>query len=157
MNAAKPPNTRKLFGQIAKELGFQGSGVTRYIEFPTYYLLVNHQGSVYGKCFYVNVAIYYKELLDKPLEDKDITDTFKVHSAVWPHVTFRIEGCPTVPADLQEHFDHLVKVDRMDDLKEILRDALQKMLAFMRENHDRKTIRRLNDAKQFPAMLLKEV
>ncbi len=157
MSTTKQPTTNKVFGDVAKELGFNGNGVNRFIEYPTYYLIVNHQKSAYSKLFYVNVGIFYKELLSRPLDEKDIADTFKKSASVWPHVNFRIERCPTMPADLADRMECCVKEERMDDLKEILRDAVQRLLAFMEKNHDRKTIRKLSDEKQLAAIVVKEV
>ena len=150
--------TNKVFGIVAKELGFNGSGITRFIEYPTYYLLINHQKSAYSKSFYLNVGIVDKELLSQHLDGEDIAGAFKARDPTAPiHVDFRIERCPTMPVDLAASMECCVTEERMADLKEILCDALQRLMAFMEKNHDRKTIRKLSDAKQLSAMLLKEV
>jgi hypothetical protein len=163
MNAEKKTlMTGKIFGQVAKELGFQGRGVTRYLEYPTYYLLVNHQKSAYSKRCYINVKIVYKELSEKSFSDEDLQNAFKIYSPVPGHVTTRIECfmpdyLPEYKNDLQKLMDACVDDGKMDELKCLLKDALCKVIAFVEKNHDRKTIRKLNDERKFSAMLYKEV
>jgi len=159
MNAEKKTlTTGKIFGQVAKEIGFQGRGVTSYLEYPTFYLLVNHQKSSYSKRFYVNVVIVYKEFLEKNLSDEDLQNAFKTYSPVPWHVSARIEDfMPEHKRELQEILDACVAGEKTDELRDILKDGLREVIAFVEKNHDRKTIRRLNDEKNFFATILKEV
>jgi hypothetical protein len=159
MNAEKKTlTTGKIFGQVAKEVGFQGRGVTRYLEYPTYYLLVNHQKSAYGKMFYINVMIVYKELSEKSFSDEDLQNAFKNFSPVPWHVDFRIERCmPEHKKGLKELMDACVRDEKMDELKCLLKDALCEVIAFVEKNHDRKTIRKLYDERKLSASILKEV
>jgi len=149
--------TGKIFGEVAKSHGFQGTGGTRYIEYPTYYLVLNHQKSSYGKSFYINVALIYKELSDKNFDVENFLKINKKYSSLDYHVHFRIERCPTVNRDLQNLFDTYVKEDRVADLQEPLSEAVGKMIDFLKENHDRKTIRELSDNKKLSALVAKEV
>jgi hypothetical protein len=52
MTNPKSLTTGKVFQKVAKELGFLGTGVTRYKEYDDYYLFINHQKSRFGKNFY---------------------------------------------------------------------------------------------------------
>lgn len=149
--------TGKVFGQAAKDEGFKGSGGTRFIEYSDYWLLINHQKSAYSPYFYINVGLFYKEILVRPLSDDDVKSAFKSSAPVWPHVSFRVENCPGMPDNLVNLIDRCVEQDESDKLAELIRDTLLRLLSFMEKNHDRHIIRKLNDAKKFPAMLLKEV
>jgi hypothetical protein len=157
MNAEKKTlTTGKIFGQVAKEVGFQGRGVTRYLEYPTYYLLVNHQG--YNKMFYINVLIVYKELSEKSFSDEDLQNAFKNAKIVPWHVGFRIERCmPEHKKGLIALMDVCVRDGKMDELKCLLKDALCELIAFVEKNHDRKTIRKLYNERKLSALILKEV
>lgn len=157
MSMEEALSTAKVFGEIAKGFGFQGAGATRFIEYPNYWLLVNHQKSTHNNFFYVNVGLYFKEMLRSPLEQQDIKDAFKAQGGVDIHVQWRVERTPGMPPDLVERINRSVDGERTDDLRLVLSEAFKHLLAFLAQNHDRHTIRKLNDAKQFPAILLKEV
>ena len=154
----KSKTSNKLFSEIADELALSGSGMTRFIECPTYYLLINHQKSVYSKCFYINVGLIYKELLDRNFTADDIGGAFNIKNPTAPvHVVFRIGRFPSAPPDLEREFDRLIAEGAMSELKEILMDALKRLLVFIGDNHDRKTIRKLYDEKKLSAGIRKEV
>jgi len=160
MNAEKKPlTTGKIFGKVAKEMGLQGRGVTRYREYPTYYLLVNHQKSSYSKRFYINVVIVYKELLERLPNEEELQNAFRTNKTVPWHVNARIEDfMPKHEGkELIEMLDACVDDEKLDELGDILKDGLRKVFAFLEKNHDRKTIRRLNDEKKFFAIIRKEV
>jgi len=121
----------KVFGQAAKDGSFKGSGGTRFIEYSDYWLLINHQKSAYNPCFYINVGLFYKELLMHPLNDEDIESAFKSSAPVWPHVSFRVENCPGMPDNLLKLIDRCVEQEASDKLAEVLRDTLFRLLSFM--------------------------
>lgn len=154
MNTKPPPKPKKVFGDVARDLGFSGKGDTRYIEYPSHYVAINFQRSVYGKSFYVNVAILYKELLQNSLTEAEIAEIIK---SGFPHVGFRLESCPGNPPDLQDQMDRCVSEEQMNDLPSLLREATKQVVSFLNQNYDRKTIRRLTEAKQLNALVLKEV
>ena len=132
--------------------------MTRFIEFPACYLLINHQKSAYNKCFYINVGLIYKEMLDKKLVADDLAGAFNINNPPAPiHVSFRLDCFPSAPPDLQEKFDRLIAEGAMCELKALLLDALQRLLIFIDNHHDRKTIRKLYDEKKLSALILKEV
>lgn len=154
MKARTPPKPKKVFGDLANDFGFSGKGDTRYMEYPTHYVAINFQRSVYGKSFYVNVAILYKELLQNPVTETEIAEIVK---SGFPHVGFRFEQCPGNQRDLQEQLDKCVSEERMDDLAVLLRNATKQVVSFLEQNYDRETIRRLRETKQLNALVLKEV
>jgi hypothetical protein len=153
----KNMTTNKVFGEVAKELNFYGSGLTRYIVFSSYYLLINHQKSSYSKCFYVNIGLIYKDILDNSLSDYEILGAYKVKEPTAPiHVDFRIECFPLAPSGLQEKLDYLTRSGKMDELKSLLLKVFRKLIIFVEENYDRKNIRKLQDERKLSAMVMKE-
>jgi hypothetical protein len=147
----------KIFGHVTKEAGFRGRGATRYYEYPTYYLLINKKPSQ-RKRFHINIAMVYKELSRKTFSGEELQNAFKDPSPVPRHVDAKIEHfMPESKKGLQEIMDACVDDERMDDLKEVIRDALRKVIAFVEKNNDRKTIRKLHNEKKFPARIHKSV
>jgi hypothetical protein len=148
-------STGAIFGKMAKELGFQGSGVTRYKEYADCYLIVNHQKSAYNRHFYVNVVISYKELLGKQLCEEDFKNLYK--SCDW-HVDFRIGRCPGMVEKYAELSNLYVDNEDSEALALLIKQALSRLLDFMDRGHDRKTIRQMKESKQFTQVCLwKEV
>jgi hypothetical protein len=148
-------STGAIFGKMAKECGFLGSGVTRYREYPDCWLVINHQKSVYNRRFYVNVVITYKEILDKELNDNDFKNMYK--ACPW-HVDFRIEGCPGMVKRYTELSNLYVKNEDADALALLIKESLSRLLDFMDKGHGRKTIRQMNESRQFTHVSLwKEV
>ena len=153
----KKIQTGKIFGKAAKETGFKGSGVTRYIEFPNYWLIVNHQKSFYSIHFYVNVGLIYKELVNNTITEDVLKNAFKGKTTVFPHVTFRIEHCPGIPDDLTVQIGHAVENGQEEILENVLKEALTKLLTFMKKNYSRQDIRKMYEEKKLSALILKEV
>ncbi|MBV6288839.1 DUF4304 domain-containing protein [Pseudomonas aegrilactucae] len=155
---SKVLTTNKVFSSAATEVGFLGSGSTRYIEYPDFFLLLNHQKSSYSKAFYVNVGIIYKELMGGSPSIEEVCSAFNFRdSKLSVHVDFRLEGFPDAPVKLQKTFDDLVVNGDMGELKRLLIDVFSRLIEFVGKNHDRATIRRLRDEKKLSAMVLKEV
>lgn len=152
-------NTGKIFGAAAKDAGFLGNTVTRYRDHDKFLLVINHQKSAFGRRFYLNVGLYFREMLDEPLDETAIRGAFKVHTTTpLPHVSWRIEMTPGMPADVtQEHLDSLVVQNDVDQLRKTLSLALGALLTFVAAHADRKALRQLSDARLFNAMILKEV
>jgi len=152
-------NTGKIFGAAAKDAGFLGNTVTRYRDHDKFLLVINHQKSAFGRNFYLNVGLYFHEMLEEPLGETAMEGAFKVHTpAPHPHVSWRIENTPGMPAAVtQEHLDSLVVQNDTDDLRRTLGLALGVLLAFVDAHADRKALRQLTDARLFNAMILKEV
>ena len=154
----KIKTSNKLFTEIADELAFSGKGATRFIEFSSYYLLINHQKSTYNKCFYINIGLIYKEILGRSLTAEDIVGAFSVKSPTIPiHVSFRLNRFPSAPPDLQEKLDKLIMNDSILELKNLLLDVFKRLLTFIKNSHDRRTIRKLYEEKKLSASILKEV
>lgn len=155
---SKVLTTNKVFSSAAVEVGFLGAGNTRYIEYPDFFILINHQKSSYSKVFYINVGIIYKELLAESPSVQDVCSSFNFRDSKLPvHVGFRVERFPGAPGSLQKTFDDLVANGSMDELKVLLIDVFSRLIEFVEKNHDRATIRRLRDEKKLSAMVLKEV
>ncbi len=150
-------STGKVFGQAAVAAGFQGAGVTRFIELTDLWLVINHQKSSYSKLFYVNVGIFYKELLAGDFREPEMKMVFKKGASVWPHVDFRMGGCPGVRGDFQAEVDKCVAERDAPRLEGILFDAFSGITEFVEKSGDRKSIRRLVTEKKLAAMVLKEV
>ncbi|WP_175045606.1 DUF4304 domain-containing protein [Burkholderia lata] len=150
-------STGKVFGQAAKVAGFHGAGATRFVELPHLWLLINHQKSSYSKSFYVNVGIFYKELLVGNFGESEIKMAFKKSASIWQHVDFRLDDCPGVRGDFQAKVDACVAEGDMQGLEQILFDAFSALTEFAGESGDRKSIRRLVSEKKLAAMVLKEV
>lgn len=150
-------STSRIFGQVAISAGFKGSGVTRFIDYPDYWLLVNHQKSSYSTRFYINVAILYKELLTCNFSEDDIKTIYKNNATIWPHVTFRLESCPALSPSLKEDMDKFVEEQDEDGLTATLKHGLTALLNFVEHNHGRQNIRKLNDERKLTATLTKEV
>ncbi|KAF1033809.1 MAG: hypothetical protein GAK33_06154 [Burkholderia lata] len=150
-------STGKVFGQAAKAAGFHGTGVTRFIELTHLWLVINHQKSSYSKLFYVNVGIFYKELLTEGFRESEIKMEFKKGASAWPHVDFRMEGCPSVRGDFQAEVDKCVAERDVQGLEEVLSRAFSRLMEFVEKSGDRKSIRRLVNEKKLAAMVLKEV
>ncbi|WP_175017208.1 MULTISPECIES: DUF4304 domain-containing protein [Burkholderia] len=150
-------STGKVFGQAAKAAGFHGAGVTRFVELTHLWLVVNHQKSAYSKLFYVNVGMFYKELLRVDFGESEIRMAFKQGASVWPHVDFRLDDCPGVREDFQVEVGKCVAGRDAQGLEGILSDAFSKLAAFVETSGDRKSIRRLVSEKKLAAMVLKEV
>lgn len=145
---SKVLTTNKVFSSAAFEVGFLGAGNTRYIEYPDFFILINHQKSSYSGVFYINVGIVYKELLVESPSIQDVCGAFNFRdSKLSMHVDFRLEGFPDAPVKLQKTFDDLVVNGDMDELKRLLIDVFSRLIAFVEKNYDRATIRRLRDEK----------
>jgi len=154
----KSKTSNKLFSEIADDFALSGVGTSRFIEFSSCYLLINHQKSSYSKSFFINVGIIYKELLGRNLTANELSDALNLKNPSIPvHVYFRLESFPSAPPDLQEKFDHLISEGSINELKEVMIDALNKLFIFIENNHDRKTIRKLFNEKKLSASIRKEV
>lgn len=150
-------NTGKIFGKVAKEMGFLGSGVTRYIEYSDYWLLINHQKSFYSRHFYVKVGLFYKEILSDPISETDLKNAFKGKTDVFPHVTFIIEHCHEMPDDLTIKIGRSVENENSEDLTIILKEAFEILLYFMEKNYKRQSIRKLFNEKKLASFIYKDV
>ena len=149
--------TGKIFGKAAKEIGFNGLGATRFIEYTNYWLIINHQKSSYSKYFYINVGLLYKEMLADPLTEDEIKNTFKAKVLVFPHVSFRAECCPGIPDNLFAMIDSCVENEQSDELTNNLKEALIILRSFIEKNYHRQTIRKLYNEKKLSALICKEV
>ncbi|WP_149205926.1 DUF4304 domain-containing protein [Flavobacterium johnsoniae] len=153
----KKIQTGKIFGKAAKETGFKGSGVTRYIEFPNYWLLVNHQKSFYSIHFYANVGLIYKELVDHTITEDELKNAFKGKSAIFPHVKFYIERCPEMPDDLTIQIGRAVENGQEERLENVLKESLTKLLSFFEKNYSRQDIRKMYEDKKLSGFVYKDV
>ncbi|WP_137926308.1 DUF4304 domain-containing protein [Cupriavidus sp. 2SB] len=157
MDSKKPFSTSGAFGNAAKKAGFNGAGNTRFIEYSSYWVIINRQKSAYGKQFYVNVGILFKELLEYPLSVGNIGMVLKMKSSIEPHARWRIERSPGMPSDIVERINRSIEGEQMNELELALFETFSSLLAFLSQNHNRSTIRKLHSEGQLPAILLKEV
>ena len=149
--------TSQIFKKAAKETGFNCAGITYFIEYMDYWLLINHQKSFYSKHFYINVGLFYKEFLTEPLNTDILKKAFKPKTDTYPHVLFRIEHCPGMPEDLTISIGRSVENEQSEKLFEILQETFMLLISFLNENNDRESIRKLYNDKKLSAMILKEV
>jgi len=91
-------NIRKIFATVSKQLGFKGCSSTFFIEYESYFLVINYQKSSYGNRFYINSGITYKKLLNSDSTEADPTTAYKRGSSTFSiHVDFRAENIPQAP------------------------------------------------------------
>lgn len=148
-----------IFGRCAKQAGFAGTTATRYRQLGDVVLVLNHQGSRLGRGFYVNLGLYFPDLLAQPLSPDEVENAFK-HRAITPHphVSWRIENTPDLRRPFtQEYLDALLKAEDAIGIEDLLNEALADTLDFVTSQVTRESVRRLYQQRRFSAIILKDV
>jgi len=148
-----------IFGRCAKRAGFAGTTATRYRQLGDVILALNHQGSRLGRGFYVNLGLYFPDILAQPLSPDELENAFKQRSTTpHPHVLWRIENTPGLRQPFtQEYLDALLKAEDAIGIEELLNGALTDTLDFVASQVTRESVRHLYQERRFSAIILKEV
>lgn len=148
-----------VFSRCARKTGFAGTSTTRYRLLEGASLVINHQRASQSRGFYVNAGLYFQELLEHPLEPCDLESAFRYRSSIpTPHVDWRIEETPSLRRNFtQQDLDDLLLAGNRDGLKCLLLEALADVLGFASTHGNRESVRRLQQAGNFRAIIRKEV
>lgn len=148
-----------IFSSCARKTGFVGTTTTRYQLLDGASLVVNHQAASHDRGFYVNVGIYFAELLEHPLEPCDLEKAFRYCSSIpTPHVDWRIEDTPGLRRSfIQQDLDDLLAAGDREQLQALLLGALADVAGFVAAHGNRASVRRMQQEGHFRAIIRKEV
>lgn len=148
---------KKIFQRIATSLGFSGRDTTLFMKCGDSYLICNLQKTPGSRSFYINGGISYIALLsDEDLEQSPVSAYGNQTTRFPTHVDFRAENIPNTPIN-QTKIDEAASNHNPSVIEEIISIALESMINFTCNHGDREEIRRLKQAKIFPAIINKEV
>lgn len=148
-----------VFSKCARKTGFAGTSTTRYRLLEGASLVINHQRASESRGFYVNAGLYFQELLEHPLEPCDLETAFRYRSSIpTPHVDWRIEETPGLRRGFtQQDLEDLLQAGNRDALKGLLLGALADVVGFVALHGNRASVRQLQQAGDFRAIIRKEV
>lgn len=148
---------KKIFQRIATGLGFIGRDTTLFMKCGDSYLICNLQKAPGSRSFYINGGISYIALLsDEDLEQSPVSAYGNQTTRFPIHVDFRAENLPNNPIN-QEKIDEAASNQDTSAIEKIISTALESMINFTCNYGSREEIRRLKQAKIFPAIINRQV
>lgn len=148
---------RKIFQRIVTSLAFSGRDTTFFMKCGESHLICNLQKTPGSRSFYINGGTSYIALLpDEDLEQSPISAYGNQTTRFPTHADFRAENIPNTPIN-QAKIDEAASNQNPSAIEEIISIALESMINFTCSHGDREQVRRLKQAKKFPAIINKEV
>ncbi|KAF4561646.1 hypothetical protein [Pseudomonas sp. CES] len=151
----KKESTKKIFQRVAAKFDLRGRDKTFFMRHGDTYLIVNLQKASDYCSFYINGGLSYIDLLSSTDLVCSPFSAYNNQSTQFPiHVDFRAENVPNSPIT-QAEIDAAASSHDAIALENIIFIALESMILFARNHGDRKEVRRLKQAKLFPAIIKK--